>query len=60
MAIFEDRPICERCGNRILYPNRHEATCNPEPTFDGVCPMCGEDYEDAGYMEHLSECPADR
>ena len=58
VVVFDDRPVCEECGKRILYPSRHESVCNPEPTFDGVCPMCGNSY--SGYMNHLSECPADR
>lgn len=58
MAIFEDRPICEECGDRIISEKIHPNVCDPDPTFDGVCPMCGNSY--SGYMNHLSECPADR
>lgn len=58
MAIFEDRPICDECGNRIISENVHPEVCDPDPAFDGVCPMCEQPYE--AYIQHLSECPADR
>jgi hypothetical protein len=54
--MFDARPICEDCGGRILNPSVHERVCNPEKTFNGECPMCGERY--SSYFEHLDDCPA--
>ncbi|WP_049984102.1 hypothetical protein [Halorubrum sp. BV1] len=52
--MFEDKPICDDCGDRILYPQHHETVCSSDSTFDGECPMCGHPYE--GYIQHLREC----
>jgi len=53
--MFEDRPVCDRCGRRILYPKHHGAICDLDSPFDGICPMCEQPYE--GYLDHLAECP---
>lgn len=59
VSIFDDRPICDDCGDRILNEKVHPRVCDPDPTFDGECPMCGEDYTDEGYIQHLEECPGE-
>lgn len=58
MAVFDDRPICEDCGDRILNAKVHEKVCNTSGAFDGECPMCGQGYD--SYLAHLVDCPAER
>jgi ribosomal protein S27E len=56
--MFDDKPVCDDCGNRILYPQHHERVCSSTATFDGECPMCGEPYET--YFQHLEDCSGGR
>ena len=58
--MFEDKPTCDDCGNRILYPQHHERVCSSvsTSTFDGECPMCGEPYKT--YLQHLEDCSGGR
>jgi uncharacterized protein (DUF983 family) len=56
----EEVPVCEKCG-QLFYEytpvDTHKRLCHDAATFDGECPMCGEEYD--SYLTHLSRCPAE-
>jgi hypothetical protein len=52
MADDVDLGTCPRCGEVANMLEDH--SCDVEPVFDGVCPMCGEPYE--RYLTHLQRC----
>ena len=59
VLIFEDgsREIVDNFEQWIMDNDlqRHKADGGSE-TWDGVCPMCGDPYEN--YLDHLSRCTA--
>jgi len=55
MAGDVDLGTCPRCGEVANMLEEH--SCDVEPVFDGVCPMCGEPYE--RYLTHLQRCDGD-
>jgi len=44
---------CQFCGVWVANLERHTCGCEEEE-FDGVCPMCGDEYR--SYLDHLAEC----
>ena len=44
---------CQFCGVWVSDLEWHTCGCSEEE-FDGVCPMCGDEYR--SYLDHLSEC----
>jgi predicted RNA-binding Zn-ribbon protein involved in translation (DUF1610 family) len=54
MSVVADEEVtaeCPRCGE-VVPVNSHD--CDAEATFDGVCAMCQQPYDE--YLEHLKDC----
>ncbi|TSD15099.1 hypothetical protein DP107_04390 [Haloglomus irregulare] len=57
---------CSDCGEAFVFSvdlDEHRERCTGSPgdavagSFgDGSCPMCGTDYGEKGYLQHLAAC----
>jgi len=57
---------CPNCGEAFVFPvglNEHRERCTGSagdvadgPYDDDTCPMCGTDYGERGYPQHLAAC----
>ena len=57
---------CDDCGEAFVFTvglDEHRERCTGSPADaaagsfgDGSCPMCGTDYGEKGYLQHLASC----